>query len=105
MKADLFDGLAESNEKPACQKGDDSTARQDSGAVGGGESVADCALCIDGSPVYDFGLVCCRVRFILSVPVLDVRRAWLERWRKLEGEMSELIESEVRRRWRDEVAR
>lgn len=105
MKADLFDGLAEPNEKPACQKGEGSTVRRSADAVEDGESAADCALCIASSPVYNFGLVCCRVRFILSVPVLEVRRTWLERWRKREGEISKLIENEVRKRWRGEVAK
>lgn len=58
---------------------------------------AACGLCAATSPVYDFGLVCCRVRFILSVPVLDIRREWLDRWRKKDRAMSEQIENEVRR--------
>lgn len=96
MKADLFAWLAEPKEKPVCQKGSDATVRRSGDAVGGG----DCELCIDVSPVYDFGLVCCRVRFILSVPVLEVRRAWLERWKRQDGEMCDSVEREVAARWK-----
>lgn len=100
MKADLFLGLAEQNKNPVCQKGEYSTVRLNADAVGGGERLADCALCIEDSPVYDFGLVCCRVRFILSVPVLEVRRAWLERWKRQDGEMCAVVEREVAAKWK-----
>lgn len=100
MTADLFSGLVKPNEKPACQKGDDSTARCASDAVGDAERVVDCELCVGDSPIYDFGLVCCRARFILSVPMLEVRRGWIERWKRKDSEMCAAVEREVRMRWR-----
>lgn len=59
-----------------------------------------CGLCASVSPVYDFGLVCCRVRFILSVPVLDIRREWFARWKRRDGEMCAEVEREVEARWK-----
>ena len=39
-----------------------------------------CALCVQGSGQYEFFRLCCRVRFLLKLPSVDGRRAWLERW-------------------------
>lgn len=61
---------------------------------------AVCGLCAAASPVYDFGLVCCRVRFILSVPVLDIRREWLDRWKRMDSEICAEVEREVEARWK-----
>ncbi len=40
----------------------------------------NCKLCADASGHYDFLRLCCRVRFLLVLPSVGVRRAWLERW-------------------------
>lgn len=65
---------------------------------------ADCPLCVRaaGKPggLHNMSLVCCRVRFLLGVPTLDLRRGWLDRWReKLGSEKVDQIKAEVQRRW------
>lgn len=52
-------------------------------------------MCAAMSPVFDFSLVCCRVRYIVNEPRLEVRRAWLERWKRKDGAMGEAVEREV----------
>ena len=97
--ADLFDGPVEPNEKPACQKGNNLTVRRVEDADAGAEKVVDCDLCVQDSPVYNFGSVCCRVRFVIGEPRLEVRRMWIDRWKKRDGEMGTAVEREVMARW------
>lgn len=59
-----------------------------------------CELCAVDSAVYNFGMVCCRVRFILGVPVLEIRQGWLERWRRMDSEMGAEVEREVAAQWK-----
>ncbi len=40
-----------------------------------------CQHCESGKGFYDFGLHCCRVRFLFGLPSLDARRGRLARWR------------------------
>ena len=63
--------------------------------------LGECDLCEIDSPVYFFDRVCCRVRFVLRVPLLEVRRCWLDRWKRKDRAMGELIEAEVLRRWEE----
>lgn len=99
--ADLFDGLEKINEKPVLQKGGSATVQRKADTAAGAEKVVDCELCIEKSPVYDFDMVCCRARFILGIPILDVRRAWIERWKKRDGAMGRAVEQEVTARWNE----
>ncbi len=63
------------------------------------DGVAECELCLIDSPVYEFGRVCCRVRYIIGEPRLEVRRAWLERWKNKNHVLGEKVEREVTARW------
>lgn len=59
-----------------------------------------CALCLSHSSILDFNRICCRVRFVMSLPSREQRAGWLERWRKQDGPaMAEEIEREVRAKW------
>ena len=59
-----------------------------------------CELCKRKSPVLDFNSICCRVRFLMTLPSRDIRAEWLERWRKRDGHrMADEIEKEVKERW------
>lgn len=63
------------------------------------EVLTDCELCVVDSPVYQMGRVCCRVRYIMAEPRLEVRRAWLERWKRRDGTMGAKVEKAVEARW------
>lgn len=39
-----------------------------------------CPLCAEGKGVYNWSQVCCRARFIVSIPIKSLRQAWLEKW-------------------------
>ena len=41
-----------------------------------------CILCAQASGHYDFNQLCCRVRYLLTLPNLEARRAWLDQWRR-----------------------
>ena len=97
--ADLFDSLVQINAKPACQKGGNTTVQRNPDSVASAEKVSDCGLCRDQSGIFDFSLVCCRVRHILGEPRLEVRQAWIERWRRRDGLMCKVVEQEVAARW------
>lgn len=97
--AGLFDSLEQINAKPVYQKGGSATVQRNADPAESAEKVVDCELCIKKSPVHDFRLVCCRVRFIMSIPILEVRRAWIERWKKRDGAMGRVVEQEVTARW------
>jgi hypothetical protein len=43
--------------------------------------MSGCAKCAASSPLYDFGLVCCRVRFLIALPDVSMRKDWLAHWR------------------------
>ncbi|MGA4275595.1 hypothetical protein ACI2VH_02835 [Ralstonia nicotianae] len=59
-----------------------------------------CDLCRTRAGRIDFSHTCCRVRFLLKLPHVESRRAWLEYWRKRDGDaIATLIESEVKARW------
>lgn len=40
----------------------------------------ECDLCARDGGHYDFGRVCCRARFIVSLPLKRLRSGWMERW-------------------------
>lgn len=47
---------------------------------------------------FDWGNVCCRVRFLLGQPNRDARIQWIDRWRKKgEGEIASKVVSELKR--------
>lgn len=45
-----------------------------------------CTDCEADRGMYDFANDCCLVRFILQVPLKEMRAAYLERWTKRYGE-------------------
>ncbi len=49
-----------------------------------------CDKCNHGSAIYDFSLLCCRVRYILCLPTTrkfrEMRAGYLERWREQYGD-------------------
>lgn len=60
-----------------------------------------CELCGKKSAIYDFNRLCCRVRFILSLPTRDMRATWLERWRAKDGKaMADAVEKAVLAQWK-----
>jgi hypothetical protein len=62
--------------------------------------MTECDLCARQSPVLEFSRICCRVRFVLTLPSRELRAEWLERWRAKDGRaMAEKIEREVREKW------
>ena len=63
------------------------------------EWLGECELCVDNSPVYQFDRLCCRVRYILGIPLREVRQAWLDRWRQREPEVAAKVEALVLERW------
>lgn len=107
MKADLFDGLLEPNKKTGLPEGrmldgqsddrcgDQVVSSEPVMAVG----IVDCELCVVRSAIFDLGLLCCKVRYILGEPRLEIRRAWLERWAKKDREASERVSAEVLVKW------
>ncbi len=59
-----------------------------------------CELCEKKSAILDFNRICCRVRFVMSLPTREMRVGWLERWRSRDGNaMADAVEKEVRERW------
>ena len=64
-----------------------------------------CNLCEQTSGHYDFLRLCCRVRFLLTLPNVEVRRAWLERWAwqgdKANDETKAAFEAEFKKRKND----
>lgn len=97
--ADLFDGLEKINEKPVLQKGGSQTVRRNEDSAVSVEKVVDCELCRQSSGIFDFSLICCRVRHVVSEPRLEVRQAWIERWNKSDSAMGKAVEQEVLVRW------
>lgn len=66
--------------------------------------MTECDLCAKRSAVLDFNRICCRVRFVMSLPSREMRAGWLERWRKQDGPaMAEEIEREVKERWKQRI--
>lgn len=63
---------------------------------------AECELCAKDDGNYDFGRVCCRARFITSLPMVHLRRGWMARWKTREsaGLYAE-IERAVTARWKN----
>lgn len=62
--------------------------------------MTECELCAKRSAVLDFRRICCRVRFVMSLPSLEMRAGWLALWREKDGKtMAEEIEREVRAKW------
>ena len=63
-------------------------------------TVDQCELCKTKAGRLNFALTCCRVRFLLKLPHVDMRRAWLDYWRKHDGDsIATTIETEVKARW------
>lgn len=59
-----------------------------------------CELCAADSCILDFGRPCCVARFIARLPLLEMRRGWLERLRrKKDGEFMERVEDRLREIW------
>ncbi|MCP3017526.1 hypothetical protein [Cupriavidus basilensis] len=59
-----------------------------------------CDLCRAKGGRLDFNHVCCRVRFLLKMPHVEIRRAWIDYWRRRDGDtMATEIENEVTARW------
>lgn len=63
------------------------------------EDAGECELCLVDSPVYEFRRMCCRVRYIVGEPRLEVRRAWLDRWKKKNHVFGEKVEQGVKAKW------
>lgn len=60
-----------------------------------------CELCAEDVGVLDFVRPCCVARFVASVPLLEMRRGWLERLRmKNSAEFMEQVEERLREIWR-----
>lgn len=60
-----------------------------------------CTLCQADSGTYSMNLQCCRVRYLLNEPRVEVRRAWMERWEKKDGrEVVDAIKVEFERRFK-----
>jgi len=63
--------------------------------------MTECELCEKKSAILDFNRICCRVRFVMSLPTREMRVGWLDRWRSWDGNaMADAVEKEVRERWR-----
>lgn len=63
--------------------------------------MTECELCEKKSAILDFNRICCRVRFVMSLPTREMRVGWLERWRARDGNaVADAVEKEVRERWR-----
>lgn len=61
----------------------------------------ECELCEKKSAILDFNRICCRVRFVMSLPTREMLAGWLERWRARDGNaVADAVEKEVRERWR-----
>lgn len=61
---------------------------------------ADCDLCAADLGRYDWSKVCCRSRFITSLPRVVLRRGWMERWKARESaEFYADIQRVVTARW------
>lgn len=61
----------------------------------------ECEQCAKSSAIYDFNRICCRVRFILSLPTREMRSGWLERWRSRDGKaMADAVEKAVLMKWK-----
>lgn len=68
--------------------------------------MTECELCEKKSAVMDFNRVCCRVRFVMSLPSREMRSGWLERWKQKDGSaMAEEVEREVKRQWEERKQR
>lgn len=69
-----------------------------------------CECCTEDKGVYDFSNQCCKVRYLIKEPRLDVRRALMDKWKKELGTeafnnlVSEVKEKwESRRKWRESI--
>jgi hypothetical protein len=61
----------------------------------------NCDLCAREAGEHDFGRACCRSRFLLAQRHIDVRRNWLEIFRKDYGEQAAAeTEARVRAGWK-----
>ena len=58
--------------------------------------MTECELCEKKSAILDFNRICCRVRFVMSLPTREMRACWLERWRSRDGNaMADAVEKEL----------
>ncbi len=63
--------------------------------------MTECELCEKKSAILDFNRICCRVRFVMSLPTREMRVGWLERWRSRDGNaVADAVEKEVKAIWR-----
>ena len=49
----------------------------------------ECEWCKSESGKYDFRNQCCRVRFLMSQPTLEMRRGWIARMSMMYDDMTE----------------
>lgn len=61
--------------------------------------IADCELCVVDSPVYELGRACCCVRLCMQESRLEVRRSYLDRWKRKNPALGGRVEREVKARW------
>lgn len=60
-----------------------------------------CALCTKNNGNYDFGRVCCCARYITSLPLVSLRRMWMELLKaRKSAEFYAEIERTVTERWK-----
>ena len=68
--------------------------------------MTDCDYCENRPGVYNFNNICCRVRFICSIPVRELRTQWIARWRKKYGdELADEVERRVKVEWAKRVGK
>lgn len=63
-----------------------------------------CKWCVLDNGNYDMSLICCKVRYLMHEHRKEVRRLWIERWKKKHGEKEgEAIKAELLKRWKEKV--
>lgn len=59
-----------------------------------------CDLCVSDRGVYEFGRVCCCARFVSSLPLVRLRRGWMELFKvRKSADVYAQIEAAVKARW------
>lgn len=63
-----------------------------------------CPLCVAKDGEYGWGNVCCRARFVISLPGIDWRRGWMARWKMKElPDFYMAIEHAVKKLWENKT--
>jgi hypothetical protein len=66
----------------------------------GQPEILECADCLADLGMYYFSRACCRGRFLVSVPLLALRQAWMVRWKnRVSAEFYADIERATKQRW------